>query len=47
MKASARSFYEPLGIHATQLGRLHLFARTLLLFVGAEAKRPGLRLFLH
>jgi O-antigen ligase len=42
----ARSFYSPIGIHANDLGRLHLYAVALLLFVWAEAKRPGLRLFL-
>jgi O-antigen ligase len=42
----ARSFYEPLGLHANSLGRLHLFAFALLLFVWAEIKRPGMKLFL-
>jgi O-antigen ligase len=40
-----RAFYSPLGMHANDLGRLHLFAFALLLFVWAEA-RPGRRLFL-
>jgi O-antigen ligase len=43
---SARSFYVPIGIHANDLGRLHLYVAAMLLFVWAEAKRPGLRLFL-
>jgi O-antigen ligase len=42
----ARNFYEPLGLHANALGRLHLFALALLLFVWADAKAPRLRLFL-
>lgn len=42
----ARSFYEPLGTHANSLGRLHLFALALLLFVWADTKRPAMRLFL-
>jgi O-antigen ligase len=42
----ARSFYAPIGIHANELGRLHLYAAALLLFVWAESKRPGMRLFL-
>jgi O-antigen ligase len=41
-----RSFYSPIGIHANDLGRLHLYAAALLLFVWAEARRPGWRLFL-
>ena len=44
--AQERGFYDPLGMHANALGRLHLFAFALLLFVWAEAKRPGMRLFL-
>ncbi len=44
--AGERTFYAPLGMHANDLGRLHLFALALLLFVWAETKRPGLRLFL-
>ncbi len=42
----ARSFYAPIGIHANELGRVHLYAAAMLLFVWAEVKRPGLRLFL-
>jgi O-antigen ligase len=42
----ARSFYAPIGMHANELGRLHMFAITLLLFVWIETKRPGLRLFI-
>jgi O-antigen ligase len=44
--ADVRGFYSPLGTHANDLGRLHLFAFALLLFVWAETKRPGMRLFL-
>jgi O-antigen ligase len=44
--ADERGFYTPLGMHANDLGRLHLFAFALLLFVWAESKRPGMRLFL-
>jgi O-antigen ligase len=44
--AGEREFYAPLGMHANDLGRLHLFAFALLLFVWAETKRPGMRLFL-
>jgi len=42
----ARSFYEPIGIHANELGRVHMYAFALLLFIWAETKRPGMRLFL-
>jgi O-Antigen ligase len=42
----ARNFYEPLGLHANALGRLHLFALALLLFVWADAKNPRMRRFL-
>jgi O-antigen ligase len=41
-----RSFYDPLGIHANSMGRLHLYAIALLAFVWVETRRPGLRLFL-
>jgi O-antigen ligase len=41
-----RSFYTPIGLHANDLGRLHLFAAALLVFVWAETKRPQLKLFL-
>ena len=41
-----RDFYEPLGMHANDFGRLHLFAAALLLFVWAETKRPNLKLLL-
>jgi O-antigen ligase len=44
--SGARSFYEPLGTHANSLGRLHLFALALLLFVWADTKRPAMRRFL-
>ena len=42
----AREFYDPLGMHANTLGRLHMFALTLLVFVWAEARQPQLRRFL-
>jgi O-antigen ligase len=44
--ADARRFYEPIGVHANMLGRLHLFALALLLFVWVECKQPRMRLFL-
>jgi hypothetical protein len=44
--ADERGFYTPMGIHANNLGRLHLFAFALLLFVWSETKRPRMRLFL-
>jgi O-antigen ligase len=44
--AEERGFYTPLGMHANDLGRLDLFAFALVLFVWAETKRPGMRLFL-
>jgi O-antigen ligase len=44
--AEERGFYGPLGMHANDLGRLHLFAFALLLFVWADTKRPGMKLFL-
>jgi O-antigen ligase len=42
----ARNVYEPLGIHANELGRIYMLALALLLFVWAETRRPGLKLFL-
>jgi hypothetical protein len=42
----ARNFYEPLGMHANTLGRMHLTALALLLFVWADCKQPRMRLFL-
>jgi O-antigen ligase len=39
----ARGFYEPLGMHANSLGRLHLFAFALMLFIWAETKQPGMK----
>lgn len=45
-RADSRGFYEPIGMHANSLGRLHLFAFALLLFVWAETKRPHLKFFL-
>jgi O-antigen ligase len=44
--AEEREFYDPIGMHANDLGRLHLFAFALLLFIWAETKRAGMRLFL-
>jgi O-antigen ligase len=44
--ADDRGFYTPLGMHANDLGRLHLFAAALLLFVWAETRSPRLKLFL-
>jgi O-antigen ligase len=44
--AGARNFYGPIGMHANDLGRLHLIAFALILFVWAETKRPQMRLFL-
>jgi O-antigen ligase len=44
--SESRNFYAPLGMHANELGRLHLFAFALLLFVWAETKRPEAKLFL-
>jgi O-antigen ligase len=44
--ADERGFYGPIGMHANTLGRLHLFAFALLLFIWSETKRPGMRLFL-
>ena len=45
-QADERAFYAPLGLHANDLGRLHLFAFALLLFIWAETKHPRLKLFL-
>lgn len=39
-------FYEPFGMHANSLGRLHLFSFALLLFVWADTKQPRTRLLL-
>jgi O-antigen ligase len=44
--AEERRFYSPIGISANSLGRLHLSAFALLLFVWAQTKRPGMRLFM-
>jgi O-antigen ligase len=44
--AGERGFYEPLGLHANDLGRLHLFALAMFAFVWAETRRPGMRFFL-
>jgi O-antigen ligase len=44
--AESRRFYAPLGMHANMLGRLHLFAFALLLFVWPETKHPRTRSFL-
>jgi O-antigen ligase len=42
----ARSFYEPIGMHANTLGRVHLGALALLLFVWSDSREPRMRLFL-
>jgi O-antigen ligase len=42
----ARNFYEPISIHANELGRMHLSALALLLFVWADCRDPRMRLFL-
>lgn len=44
--ADERGFYTPMGLHANALGRLHLFAFALLLFVWSETRRPQMKLFL-
>ena len=44
--SSARSFYAPIGMHANTLGRVHLGALALLLFVWSDCKDPRTRLFL-
>lgn len=44
--SSARSFYAPIGLHANTLGRVHLGALALLLFVWSDAREPRMRLFL-
>ena len=46
LASKERDFYEKLGMHANDLGRLHLFAAALVLFVWSETKRPNMRLFL-
>jgi O-antigen ligase len=42
----ARDFYAPIGMHANTLGRIHLSALALLLFVWADCRQPRMRLFL-
>jgi hypothetical protein len=42
----ARNFYAPMGMHANTLGRIHLSALALLLFVWADCRQPRMRLFL-
>src|SRR4051812_7546738 len=42
----ARTFYAPIGMHANTLGRIHLSALALLLFVWADCRQPRMRLFL-
>jgi O-antigen ligase len=42
----ARSFYAPMGMHANTLGRLHLGALALLLFVWSDSREPRMKLFL-
>lgn len=44
--AEARNFYAPIGMHANTLGRIHLSALALLLFVWADCRQPRMRLFL-
>jgi hypothetical protein len=44
--SESRNFYAPLGMHPNTLGRLHVCAFALLLFVWAETKRPETKLFL-
>jgi O-antigen ligase len=44
--SESREFLSPLGMHASELGRLYAAAYALLLFTWAEAKSPGLRLVL-
>jgi O-antigen ligase len=41
--ASARAFYEEMGLHANALGRLFAVAYSLMLFVWWETRRPGLK----
>ncbi|HEX6265639.1 MAG TPA: O-antigen ligase family protein, partial [Burkholderiales bacterium] len=41
--ASARDFYDDIGIHANELGRIFMVAYALLLFVWWETKKPGLK----
>jgi O-antigen ligase len=43
---NARDFFDAMGMHANDLGRLYAVAYGLLLFVWWETKRPGLKLFL-
>lgn len=42
----ARNFYAPIGMHANTLGRMHLSALALLLFVWADCRQPRMKLFL-
>jgi O-antigen ligase len=44
--ADARNVYEPLGMHANELGRIYMLAFALLLFTWGEARSSGLKLFL-
>jgi O-antigen ligase len=44
--SSARGFFDAIGMHANDLGRLYAVALALLVFVWWETKRPGLKLFL-
>jgi O-antigen ligase len=44
--SSARGFFDAIGMHANDLGRLYAVAYGLLLFAWWETKRPGLKLFL-
>jgi len=44
--AEARMFYSPMGVHANTLGRVHLGALALLLFVWSDSRDPRMKLFL-
>jgi hypothetical protein len=42
--STSRDFFNPLGMHANELGRLYAMAYALALFTWAGTKRPGLKL---
>jgi O-antigen ligase len=44
--STARSFYSPMGLHANALGRVHLGALALLLFVWSDCREARMKLFL-
>jgi O-antigen ligase len=44
--SSARGFFDAMGMHANDLGRLYAVAIALLAFVWWDTRRPGLKLFL-